>query len=58
MGVLLFMVAESFSRLSGWDPTMEHNEPGQVGNQAALRCPFHVSDSIPADGFFTLEYAA
>ena len=30
---------------------MEHGEPGQVGNQAALSRPFHVSDSIPADDF-------
>jgi len=30
---------------------MEHSEPGQVGNQAALRCHFHVSEPIPADVF-------
>ena len=49
--VLLFMVAGCF-RLSDWGPAMGHDEPGQVGNQAALNRPFHVSDSIPADDFF------
>ena len=49
--ILLFMVAGCF-RLSDWDPAMEHDEPGQVGNQAALSRSFHVSDSIPADDFF------
>ena len=46
--ILLFMVAGCF-RLSDWGPAMEHGEPGQVGNQAALSRSFHVSDSIPAD---------
>ena len=50
MDSLLFMVAGCF-RLSDWDPAMEHDEPGQVGNQAALSRPFLVSDSFSADDF-------
>jgi len=38
-------------RLSDWGPAMEHDEPGQVGNQAALSRSFHVPDSIPAGDF-------
>ena len=36
-------------RLSEWGPTMEHSEPGQVGNQAALNCHFLVSEPTPPD---------
>ena len=39
-------------RLSEWGPAMEHGEPGQVGNQAAISHPFLVSDSTPADECF------
>jgi len=38
-------------RLSDWGSAMEHDEPGQVGNQAALSRSFLVPDSIPAGGF-------
>ena len=41
-------------RLSERGPTMGHDEPGQVGNQAALSHHFHVSDSASGDGFFHL----
>jgi len=50
------MVAGCF-RLSDWGPAMEHDEPGQVGNQAALSRSFYVSDSIPADDFLCVLHA-
>ena len=45
------MVAGCF-RLSDWSLAMEHGEPGQVGNQAALSRPFYVLNFFPADDFF------
>jgi len=38
-------------RLSDWGSAMEHDESGQVGNQAALSRSFLVPDSIPAGDF-------
>ena len=34
---------------------MEHDEPGQVGNQAALSRSFLVPDSIPAGDFLFMS---
>jgi len=42
-------------RLSDWGSAMEHDEPGQVGNQAALSRSFLVPDSIPAGDFLFMS---
>ena len=57
--IMIFLTrgGEMGFRLSEWGPAMEHGEPGQVGNQAALNCPFLVSDSIPAGDFLRLPAA-
>ena len=57
MGPLLFM-GQSVCRLSDWDSAMEHSEPGQVGNQAAISHPFLVPEPTPADGFLSCVLCA